>query len=153
MILSEARELCRKQDDQLRSWKLLSKGIAAGVVSAGAIVIAAAGRLGDTYAAVTFLLLLILVVLAALVEVLCRKWVPGPKMKMLKKYYEDGVDQGQDLEEELFKSLIDQYETNRERLFYVKLIVAVQAAATLAFAGIVLWQLLYGDLATVQPAS
>lgn len=38
MISSEARELCRKQDDQMRSWKTLSKGIPAGVVSAGAIV-------------------------------------------------------------------------------------------------------------------
>ena len=86
LILTEARELRRKQDERLRGLQALSRGILAGFLSAGLIALAAQPAsdpishefgLSITYTAVG------LVIMTLLVELSASRWKEGTDVEAL----------------------------------------------------------------------
>ena len=136
MILNEQRELHRKQDDQLRSWKNVSRGMPLAVISAGTIVIAAAGDFSDAYAAVVLICASMLVALTLAAELFALPWRPGADIDDLEECSKEAKSDADALARRTVATSADHYKQNKRRLTNVKGVCSVQAAVALASAAI-----------------
>ena len=142
LVLDEARELCRRQDEQLKSQKTLSRGIPAAILASGAIVLAAAHNLEDAFAEAIYFLAIAMAVFAVIVEVIALRWKAGPDIGELAGAIEDDDTAVTALQTRLITALGDQYTHNKTTLGFVRFFVAVQAVTALLCAA-----LLFAELA------
>lgn len=134
LVLGELRELHRKQDEQLRSWRNAARGIPLAVVSAGTIVIAAARDFGDVYAVTILVSATLLVVLTAVAEVFALSWKPGSDISRLEECAGEAAPDAGALEEEVIATSAEHYLQNKECLARVRGVCGFQALAVLASA-------------------
>lgn len=132
MVLDEQREQHRKQDEQMRSWKNLSRGVPLAVVSAGTVVIAAAGDFSDAYAAAVLVLACILVALTVVAEWIALYWKPGADIGALEECSKEAKSDAGALARRMAATSADHYKRNKRRLSYVKGMCSVQAAVVIA---------------------
>jgi len=134
MVLDELREQHRKQDEQLRSWKNVSRGMPLAVISAGTIVIAAAGDFGELYASVILISACLLVAMTVAAEVFARSWSPGADIDGLEGCSTEAKSDADALARRMVATSTDHYRQNRKRLSNVKGSCVVQAVMVVASA-------------------
>ena len=136
MVLGEQREQHRKQDEQLRSWKNVSRGVPLAVISAGTIVIAAAGDFSDAYASAVLVLACVLVALAVGAEWIALYWKPGADIDGLEECSKEAKSDADALARRMAATSADHHKRNKKRLSCVKGMCGVQAAVVVASAAV-----------------
>ena len=138
LVLEEAREHCRRQEEQLKSQRTLSRGIPAAVLSSGAIVLAAADDLRVAFAEAVYFLAIATAVFAVTAEAIALRWKAGPDIEELAGTIQDEDTTHPALQAKLIAALDDQHTRNKTTLWLVRLFVAIQAATAL-LCGIILF--------------
>ena len=145
LILTEARELRRKQDERLRGLQALSRSILAGFLSAGLIALAAQPAsdpishefgLFITYTAVG------LVIMTLLVELSASRWKEGTDVEAL-DYFSNEATSVEGFELSLALTHEGHRKHNEKSLTRTKRLVALQVYATFG-GGTLLLALLLG---------
>ena len=145
LILTEARELRRKQDERLRGLQALSRSILAGFLSAGLIALAAqpaedpiSHKLGVSIASGAAAL----VILTLLVELSASRWKEGTDIEAL-DYFSNEATSTEDFEMSLALTHEGHRKHNERSLTRTKRLIALQVYATFA-GGTLLLALLLG---------
>lgn len=135
IVLAEARELRHKQDTRLRALQTLSRGLVAGFLSAGLVVLAAQSAdspvdrvfgLGIAYTAA------VLVGIALIVESLVGRWAEGPDIRALVDHADNAPSTG-DFERYMALLHAADLGNNEKHLGWVKRFIALQVCG--AFGG------------------
>ncbi|MXW80693.1 MAG: hypothetical protein F4Z57_17275 [Gemmatimonadetes bacterium] len=144
LILREARELSRKQDDRLRTLLRLPPGFLVVFLSAGTIAVTASPVLAAPAARFVFRYALLLGAGILIIEGLNRSWRVAPLIEQLLRDYDD-ADHGP---AELEQGLLNAYQTlfERNQALLKRLQWAVTAHALLALSGFVILLLGFNTL-------
>ncbi|MCY4133756.1 MAG: hypothetical protein OXG30_02420 [bacterium] len=141
IVLDEWRERCVKQEEETRSWRALSKGIPVGVISGGAIVIAAADDLASVFAGGVLIVALTVTAVAVLVECIALRRKTGPDLEELEIDYMGGAGKARELEKQLAEEFKGQYKGNKWVVNTIRVVVAVQGGIVFVCALVFLFEL------------
>lgn len=142
LILHEARELRRKQDERLKTLQTLSKGVLAAFLSGGAIAVAAANGLRANFAASVFGCAAVMLLLAVLAEVPVRHWKEGPDLSRLVEDFLVGTHGTHGPAMDLVLTLKGQYDYNEGLVSRVRFCVVLQGMmALIGFGNLSVWLL------------
>ena len=145
LVLTEARELRRKQDDRLRGLQALSRSMLAGFLSAGLIALAAQPAtqpIDETLGRMIPYAAAALVVMTMLVELSASRWKEGTDIEAL-IYFSHEATSAEDFEMSLALTHEGHRKHNEKSLIRTKRLIALQVYATF-FGGALLLALLLG---------
>lgn len=134
LVLDQWRELHRKQDEQMRSWRNATRGIPLAVVSAGSIVVAAASDLGDVYALIVLIGATALVAFTVIAELLALRWKAGTDIADLDSHAKDHKSTALALEKAIVSTSKAHYQQNKRCLSHIKIVCAYQTFLVLVSA-------------------
>ena len=142
LILNEARELRRRQDERLKTLQTLSKGLLAGFLSGGAIAVAAANGSRASFAASIFGCAAVMLLLAVFAEVPVRNWKEGPDLRRLIEDFLAGTYRAHGPAMDLVITFKDHYDFNEGLVGRVRVCVALQGmTALIGFGNLSVWLL------------
>lgn len=142
LILNEARELRRRQDQRLKTLQTLSKGVLAAFLSGGAIAVAAANGSRASFAATVFGCATVMLLLAVFAEIPVRNWKEGPDIRHLIEDFFAGNYRAHGPAMDLVITFKDHYDFNEGLVNRVRFCVALQGVtAMVGFGNLSVWLL------------
>ena len=135
LILTEARELRRRQDERLKTLQALSKGVLAGFLSGGAIAVAAANGSRASFAASVFGCAAVMLFLAVFAEIPVRRWKEGPDLRRLIEEFLAGTYRAHGPAMDLVITFKDHYDFNEGLVSRVRFCVALQGLTAMVGLG------------------
>ena len=129
LILTEARELRRKQDERLRGMQALSRSILAGFLSAGLIALPAEDPISHELGLLIACGAAALVILTLIVELSASRWKEGTAIEAL-EYFSHEATSAEDFEMSLALTHEGHRKHNERSLIRTKRLIALQGLLT-----------------------